>query len=189
MSAGHRKSFLGKVVQTARATTALRARGVRCGPVRADGHLPIITNGRRITVGSRTGFTGRLLPVQLGASETGRLVIGSHCFVNQGVTVWAERHVVIGDHVLLGDQAAVYDTDFHEVEPGGGVRVAPVVLEDDVWLGRLATVTPGVTVGRGAVVAAGAVVTRDVPPFTLVAGVPAKVVRELAPFPVGVHRA
>ncbi|MCW2779215.1 MAG: acetyltransferase [Frankiales bacterium] len=188
MSVGADKGLLGKVAQTARATAYLRARGVRCGAVRADGHLPVITNGRNIVLGARTGFTGRLLPAQLGASTSGRLVLGDRCFVNQGASVWAEESVVLGDHVLLGDHAAVYDTDFHEVEPGAGVRTAPVVLEDDVWLGRLATVTPGVRIGRGAVVAAGAVVTHDVAPFTLVGGVPARVVRELPAFPVGVHR-
>jgi acetyltransferase-like isoleucine patch superfamily enzyme len=62
------------------------------------------------------------------------------------------------------------------------VRTAPIVIEDDVWLGTNAVVLPGVTVGRGAVVGAGAVVTRDVPPFTVVAGVPARAIRKLTPF-------
>lgn len=59
------------------------------------------------------------------------------------------------------------------------IRTAPVVIEDDVWLGTNAVVLPGVRVGRGAVVGAGAVVTRDVPPFTVVAGVPARPIRTL----------
>ena len=61
------------------------------------------------------------------------------------------------------------------------VKTAPVVIEDDVWLGTNAVVLPGVRVGRGAVVGAGAVVTRDVPPFTVVAGVPARPIRALTP--------
>jgi maltose O-acetyltransferase len=61
------------------------------------------------------------------------------------------------------------------------VKTAPVVIEDDVWLGTNAVVLPGVRVGRGAVVGAGAVVTRDVPPFSVVAGVPAHVIRTLTP--------
>lgn len=188
MSAGRTSSTLRKALQTARATAALRARGVHCTSVRADGRLPLITHGPGITIGARSGFTGRQLPAQLGTSSTGRLVLGRCCFVNQGATVWAQESVVLGDHVMLGDHAAVYDTDFHEVEPGAGVRVAPVVVEDDVWLGRMAAVLPGVRVGRGAVVASGAVVTTDVAPFTLVGGVPARPLRDLTPFPEGVHR-
>jgi acetyltransferase-like isoleucine patch superfamily enzyme len=61
------------------------------------------------------------------------------------------------------------------------VKTAPVIIEDDVWLGTNAVVLPGVRVGRGAIVGAGAVVTRDVPPFTVVAGVPARAVRTLEP--------
>jgi serine acetyltransferase len=61
------------------------------------------------------------------------------------------------------------------------IETAPVVIEDDVWLGTNAVVLPGVRVGRGAVVAAGAVVTGDVAPFTVVAGVPARVIRKLTP--------
>jgi acetyltransferase-like isoleucine patch superfamily enzyme len=59
------------------------------------------------------------------------------------------------------------------------ILTAPVTIEDDVWLGTNAVVLPGVTVGRGAIVGAGAVVTADVPPFTVVAGVPARVIRQL----------
>ena len=61
------------------------------------------------------------------------------------------------------------------------VKTAPVVIEDDVWLGTNAVVLPGVRVGRGAIVGAGAVVTRDVPPFTVVAGAPARPIRTLTP--------
>jgi acetyltransferase-like isoleucine patch superfamily enzyme len=62
------------------------------------------------------------------------------------------------------------------------IVTAPVVIEDDVWLGTNAVVLPGVTVGRGSIVGAGAVVTADVPPFSVVAGVPARLIRTLAPF-------
>jgi maltose O-acetyltransferase len=61
------------------------------------------------------------------------------------------------------------------------IKTAPVVIEDDAWLGTSAVVLPGVRVGRGAVVGAGAVVTRDVPPFAVVAGAPARVIRTLEP--------
>jgi acetyltransferase-like isoleucine patch superfamily enzyme len=70
------------------------------------------------------------------------------------------------------------DTDQHEL-PGAGLVVRPVAIEDRVWIGARAIILKGVTVGHDAVVAAGSVVTRDVPPRTVAAGVPARVVRRL----------
>jgi maltose O-acetyltransferase len=82
----------------------------------------------------------------------------------------------------------------HEIGPSenrcGEVLVAPVIIGDGAWLASRVTILPGVTVGNGSIVAAGAVVTHDVPPNTLVAGVPARVVRDLpeeSP-PVSRHR-
>ena len=74
----------------------------------------------------------------------------------------------------------VMDADFHAVgELDGHGKTAPIMIGDDVWLATRAVVLKGVTVGSGAVVATGAVVTKDVPPHTLVAGVPARVIRSL----------
>jgi acetyltransferase-like isoleucine patch superfamily enzyme len=77
------------------------------------------------------------------------------------------RDLVTAGHPVEPDQRRAYFT------------AAPITIETNVWIGAAATVLPGVTVGAGSVVAAGAVVTRDVPPATLVAGVPARVVRRL----------
>ena len=72
------------------------------------------------------------------------------------------------------------DSDFHGVaDRDDGGKAAPITIEDDAWLATRAVVLKGVTVGRGAVVAAGAVVTKDVPPYTVAAGVPARVIRHI----------
>ena len=139
---------------------------------------------RRVRHGARTVFFGRT--PMLGGP--GRIILGDAVRV-QSTPVRASLRagpdglLTIGDDVRLADFAAVWDTDFHELEAGGGVRVAPVTIGDNVWIGRQAIVLPGVTIGRDAVVAAGAVVTRDVPPGVLVAGNPATVVRELRTAP------
>jgi acetyltransferase-like isoleucine patch superfamily enzyme len=114
------------------------------------------------------------------------LIIGNDVGIS-GATLYAWKRLEIGDGVLVGAGAVVYDTDFHSLDAGqrrrndnSQVGVAPVVIEPDVWLGARSMVLKGVRIGRGAVVAAGAIVTKDVPAGTIVAGVPAKVVGQAA---------
>jgi len=82
--------------------------------------------------------------------------------------------------VMVSDLVAIHDTLFHAVDEGASPRVAPVVIEDNVWIGRGAIVLPGVVIGSHSVVGAGAVVTRNIPERTVVAGNPARVVRTLS---------
>jgi galactoside O-acetyltransferase len=88
--------------------------------------------------------------------------------------------------VLIGYGVHVYDSDFHAVDPRARARAAPprtaaVAIGDGAWIGANAMILKGVEIGAGAVVAAGAIVTRSVPPATLVAGNPARIVRTLTP--------
>lgn len=107
----------------------------------------------------------------------GKLSVGDSVFINQGVTIHAELDVTIGNRVEIGDGVTIYDTNFHPVVPGGEVKSGPVNIQDDVWLGNGVLILPGVSVGRGSVVGAGAVVTQDIPQGSLAVGSPAKVVR------------
>jgi acetyltransferase-like isoleucine patch superfamily enzyme len=141
---------------------------------------PIVqVRGGSVVLGDAVHFRGAPVRAAFSTGPEGRLSIGDAVFVNYGVTLHAERSVTIGSRVHLGDLCAIWDTDFHALEAGTPVRVAPVVIEDDVWIGRQAIVLPGVTIGRGSVVAAGAIVTADVPPATLVGGNPARTIRAL----------
>jgi len=154
--------------------------------LRSIGKLPrvigplLINNGACITIGERFRTTGRHVPIELGAYKGASLTIGDSVFLNSGVSICAAKSVTIGNNVAVGNYTLIMDTDFHAIDdhtkPGA---CAPVVIEDDVWLGARVTVLKGVRIGRGAVVAAGAVVTKDVPPYTLVGGVPARTIREL----------
>jgi acetyltransferase-like isoleucine patch superfamily enzyme len=74
---------------------------------------------------------------------------------------------------------AIFDSDHHPIEPSRPTRFAPVRLGANVWVGRSATILPGVTIGDHAVIAAGSIVTDDVPARTLMAGVPARPIRTL----------
>jgi acetyltransferase-like isoleucine patch superfamily enzyme len=121
----------------------------------------------------------RQFPVQITVKRGARLTLGRNVYINQGVNILATASVTIGDYCRLADLATIYDTDSHPMMPGDPVRTAPVVIGRNVWIGRSAMVLPGVTIGDHAVIAAGAVVTRDVEERTLVAGIPATVLRRL----------
>jgi len=104
-------------------------------------------------------------------------------------TIAAYKRVTIGKRVYVGAGVKILDTDFHPVDPvkrkeDNQLRLAdsrPIEICDDAWLGMESIVLKGVTIGRGAVVAARAVVTKDVPPNVMVAGVPAREIRKLVP--------
>jgi maltose O-acetyltransferase len=108
--------------------------------------------------------------------------LGDRVFLNSSCTIIDNNEVRIGDRVSAGPLVQIY-TAAHPLQAEDrfqGWEVAkPVVIEADVWLGGGAIVLPGVTIGRGAVVGAGAVVPRDVPPNVVVAGNPARVIREI----------
>ncbi|KVL22483.1 MULTISPECIES: DapH/DapD/GlmU-related protein [unclassified Burkholderia] len=108
--------------------------------------------------------------------------LGRNVFVNQNCTFYDLGGLEIGDDVMIGPNVSLI-TSGHPVEPSrrrDGVVAKPIVIGRNVWIGAGATIIGGVTIGENAVVAAAAVVTRDVPPNTLVGGNPAKVIRSIA---------
>ena len=94
----------------------------------------------------------------------GPVTIGSHVNLAQGITVTALNHNFEDSDKRIDEQ---------------GVSTTPVIIEDDIWIGANAVILPGVTIGNHSVVAAGAVVTKNVPPHSLVAGVPAKIIKQI----------
>ena len=115
-------------------------------------------------------------------TECGKnIFLGKRVFINSGCRFQDQGGITIGDDVLLGHNV-VLATLNHDpvVARRASMLPAPIVIGDKVWIGANATVLPGVTIGKGAIVAAGAVVHRDVPPFTVVGGVPARILRELS---------
>jgi maltose O-acetyltransferase len=106
--------------------------------------------------------------------KDGFLSIGAHSRINRGCLLDARGRLRIGDNVSVSAEVAILTTQHRPEDPNFAVESRPVVIEDHVWIGMRAIIMPGVTVGRGAVVAAGAVVTNDVPPLAVVGGVPAR---------------
>ncbi|MER7486065.1 sugar O-acetyltransferase [Streptomyces sp. NPDC126497] len=108
--------------------------------------------------------------------------LGDDVYANFGLTLVDDVEVLVGDRVMFAPHVTVSTTG-HPVHPelrrDGSQFSAAVRIEDDVWIGAGAVLLPGVTVGRGSVVGAGSVVTADVPPMTVVAGTPARVLRPI----------
>ena len=108
------------------------------------------------------------------------IAIGRNVFINSGCHFQDQGGIAIGDGALIGHNV-VLATVNHALEPEKRRRnrYAPIRIGENVWIGSNATILPGVTLGDWAVVAAGAVVTKDVPPMTVVGGVPARVLRTI----------
>ena len=104
--------------------------------------------------------------------------IGTGTRINADVILDCRGGIEIGDHMSISPQVAIVTADHDHHAADFALRHRRVVIEDHVWIGMRATILPGVRIGRGAVVAAGAVVTKDVEPRSIVAGVPARRVAE-----------
>lgn len=106
--------------------------------------------------------------------------LGKNVFINSGCKFQDQGGIHIGDDVLIGHNVVIATLN-HELDPNkrGDLYPSPVRIEEKVWIGANATILPGVKVGSGAVVAAGAVVSKDVEPMTIVGGVPAKVIKNI----------
>jgi len=129
--------------------------------------------------------------------ENGRCTVGDFTLLN-GALIMAEEQIEIGSHCLISWNVGIADSDFHPLEPAQRIidahalapffkdrpsrpklRTAPVIISDNVWIGMNAVILKGVTIGENSVVAAGAVVTKSVPPDVVVAGNPAVVTKKL----------
>ena len=148
-----------------------------------------------VVVGANTHVRGQLLTFWNG----GEIRLGDWCYVGEATRIWSQASISIGDHVMIAHLVDIHDTNSHPLDwqerrrdseailSGRGYHLptqtvsAPIVIEDDAWIGFKAVILKGVRVGRGAIVASGAVVTKDVDPWTIVAGNPARVVEVLKP--------
>ena len=109
-----------------------------------------------------------------------QISIGKNTFINHACSCVDMGGITIGDNVLIGPRVNLASEN-HPIDPTqrGFLIGQPVVIEDNVWIGAAATILPGVTVGKNSIVAAGSVVTKNVPPNTIVGGVPAKVIKTI----------
>jgi acetyltransferase-like isoleucine patch superfamily enzyme len=142
--------------------------------------------GKNLTLRSspRSNFIGVNRPCYICAvKKDASVTIGDECgFTSTVISAWSSIH--IGNRVLCGANTTITDSDWHHADPerradSEGVPCAPVVIEDNVWLGMNCIVLKGVRIGRDTVVAAGSIVTDNLPPGVIASGVPAKVRRTI----------
>lgn len=152
-------------------------------------HLPSSCSGIKIGQKAIRAFCGKLMlkhcgkkvNIEKGATFSARVSLGDYSGI--GVNARINGTCTIGDYVMMGTDVIVLTrnhnfsrTDIPMMHQGFEEE-RPVVIENDVWIGDRVIILPGVKVGEGSVLAAGAVVTHDVPAYTVVAGVPAKVIK------------
>lgn len=147
----------------------------------------------RIQIGNRCNIRGQLFTFPYA----GQIQIGNDCYIGEGSRIWAENSVVIGDNVLIAHNVDIHDSNDHPIEPKCrrehyhdictvgflekyDLHSKPIKIKDNAWIGFGACVMKGVTIGRNSIVAAHAVVVKDVPDNVVVAGNPAQIVRELS---------
>jgi len=99
-------------------------------------------------------------------------------YINYGANIACFEHISIGNNVIISENVTIRDSDDHQITSHDHTITKPIKIEDNVWIGLNVTILKGVTIGEGSIIAAGSLVNKDVPPRTLVGGVPAKVIKQ-----------
>lgn len=152
-----------------------------------------IGDARRIRIGCFSYIRGELLIFGHG----GDIQIGDYCYVGEGTRIWSADSIYIGNRVLISHNVNIFDNDTHPIDDPVArhkqfvdiitvgqptsidLKEKPIYIHDDVLICCQSIILKGVTIGEGAVVGAGSVVTQDVPPYTVVAGNPARFIRAI----------
>jgi acetyltransferase-like isoleucine patch superfamily enzyme len=144
--------------------------------VRIEDHAKLFPMGGEITVGENT----HILPYAMLLGVGGNIVIGAHCTVHPFSILYGSGGLKIGDSVRIAAHTIIVPSNHNFEDPEipirmQGIRTEGITIKDDVWIGAGVRILDGVTIGRGSVIGAGAVVTKSVPDYAIVTGVPARV--------------
>lgn len=169
-------------------TPAFRGRCQRSGKaLYLYGGVPFISGPLSITVGDHCRISGQTTFSASAHTNHPSLIIGSNVGIGWQTTIAVGTTVVIEDNVRIAGKANLFGYSGHPLdakkradgEPDDISQIGDIVLKRDCWLGTNCIVKSGVTIGQGAVIASGSVVTKDIPPFVIAAGAPAKVIKTL----------
>jgi acetyltransferase-like isoleucine patch superfamily enzyme len=162
------------------------------------GESSIIHNSRKIkediVIGPYSAIFGHLMTFPMGGS----ISIGERCFVGEGSRIWSAANIKVGNYVLISHGVNIYDSNTHStswqdrrieindrlpqissVNHNFDLKASPIVIEDDVWIGCNALILKGVRIGRGSIIGASAVITRDIPSFSVVVDKPDLIIKSL----------
>lgn len=143
-----------------------------------------------LSIDSNSWICGELITFKPG----GQIAIGKECFIGEGSRIWSSVKIQIGDRVLISHNVNIHDNISHslnsaerheeyllskkgELLASKSIPEKEIIIHDDVWIGFNATILKGVTVGKGAVVGANTVIVKDVPPYAVVVGNPARIIK------------
>lgn len=148
----------------------------------------------KIKIGNHSHIYATLLVFYYG----GEIQVGENSYIGDGVRIWSGEKIIIGNDVIIGHNTNIIDTNSHEIDTlerqnsvrkqlengyqkvKGNIETAPIIIKDNVWISYGVSILKGVTIGEGAIVAANSVVTKNIEPFTLVAGNPAICIKKLS---------
>ena len=176
--------YAKRALRCSRAVVALgpmaARRLIECGP----GMSAAITAGSRLEISSRVSFGERcgISVASMPGQAPALLSIGQRTSFQSGLSLNCAERVTIGADCAISWDVHILDTDFHQIIHLGGVKrpkCAPISIGDRVWIGSRVTVLKGVSIGSDSMIAAGSIVTRSFPPRSLIAGNPARLVREI----------
>jgi acetyltransferase-like isoleucine patch superfamily enzyme len=140
---------------------------------------PIIGNLGEMSFDDEVRIWSNIERSKLYTGKSGKLIVGRNSRIN-GVHIDARELIHIGDTVQIGPYTIIMDSDFHDLKDHSkDGPSSPIHIEDDVWIATRVTILKGVRIGKGSVIAAGAIVTKDVPPYCVAAGTPARVVKKI----------
>lgn len=152
-------------------------------------------NPHLIKIGENSVIRGEIVIF----AHAGKIDIGKDCYIGEGTRIWSADSITIGDRVYIAHNVNIHDTNSHSVNPvlrynhfvkimseghpalnDVDIKSKSIFIEDDVWVGFNSTILKGVKIGKGSVIAACSVVTKDVPEFVIVAGNPARIIKKLS---------
>lgn len=159
--------------------------------VKFRGRIYFFGNGK-LKIGANTVINSGVVANPVGGNKTtfyiingAKVVIGENCGISNS-TICAAKGITIGNRSIIGGNCCLYDTDFHSIDyrerqnkPDIGIKTAPICIGEDVFIGANSMLLKGITIGDRSIVAAGSVVTKDIPADQLWGGNPAKKIRDL----------